>query len=200
MILKTLSFDPGEKNFAYAILHHKYINNELSHKVITNGIINNTIRNLNNRELFESESINFHNEIKSLISNDIHIISTERFMGRGIKVGNMIETVNIMIGILSSLSKDIHGIFPTFIHAASWKNAYNRNAKDLNHCYKICKTSNHQLDASLLGVYSSSIHYDVKPFTSVKNIRNRDKFFLSIEKTSQSSLIKRRIKRKYYNE
>lgn len=198
MTLKTLTFDPGEKNFAYAILEHKY-SNTLQSRVIKNGILNTPIKHLNNRDIFIKESTAFHNEINRLLSNNLDIVSVERFMGRGIRVGTMSETVNIMIGVLIIRTKSSLNIFPNFIHPATWKNAYNRAVVGgLENCYKLCGASNHQLDAALIGIYSASIHYNIKPFSSINTNRKRDKLLLSIEKSSQTRLIKRRKKRKYF--
>ena len=196
MSLKTLSFDPGEKNFAYSILEHKSRKGKVISRSIKNGILKKPVKHLNDEELFGRESASFHNEIKELLSNNIDIVSIERFMGRGIRVGTMSESVNIMIGIIIVKTKNVLNVLPNLIHPATWKNAYNRTVVgDLNGCYQICRTSNHQLDASLLGIYSASNYYDIIPFSSISSEIKRDKFLSSIEQASQTKLIQRRKKR-----
>jgi len=200
MVIKTLSFDPGEKNFAYSILEHKYSKNRMLSRSVKNGLFESPIKHLNDKEKFKAESIKFHNELGSLLSNSIDIVTVERFMGRGIKIGNLTESANIMIGVVVVKSKKITNTFPQLIPPMTWKNAYNRIViDDLDACYKICRTSNHQLDASLLGIYSASLFYNITPFSSIKTEKKRDKFLSSIEKTSQTKLIQRREKRKHYN-
>jgi len=197
MTLKTLTFDPGEKNFAYSILEHKYSKNQMISRSVKNGLLETPIKHLNNRELFRKETTKFHNELVELLSNNIDAVSIERFMGRGIRVGNMAESVNIMIGVIVVKTKNMLNVFPQLIPPMTWKNAYNRIVIDtLDNCYKICRTSHHQMDASLLGIYSASLHYDVIPFSSIKTETRRDKFLSSIEAASQTKLIQRRRKRK----
>ena len=82
--------------------------------------------------------------------------------------------------------------------AATWKNAVRRNANDkefLDKTYKIAKVPPHQLDASLMGVWTLYQGYNRTDFEGLDLVQIRDKLLDQIEATSETKLINRKIKR-----
>lgn len=199
-MIRILSFDPGEKNFAFSVTEHR-INHYLQSRCIDCGHIQNTITNLKDSLVYNEQARAFIEEIRSFfIQYEIDHVVLERFMGRGVKVGTTSETTNIMIGLITQAvweqSKDL-----TLVSAATWKNAYNKvrqdslSTKNLKEEYKLIGTTPHQLDASLIGVYWASHEFDESPFKVYKDDSVRNRFMDSIESHSRIKLVNRKVKR-----
>ena len=199
--MKIISFDPGEKNFAYSMNMHK---NEggLKHKVIKNGLVANCINNLKTSEILEGQHIKFCDEISRMIAEfQPDFVVMERFMGRGIKVGTTSETTNIMIGVIITLCRSLNIPFK-LVNASTWKNAYNaarskiepNNIKDE---YKLIGTTPHQYDATMIGIYYAHILSHETPFRRWSDEMVRDSVMASVERSSEVKLVQRRVKRVY---
>lgn len=199
----VISFDPGQQNFAWSITQHRSINGMLESRCVESGLLKHTVKTLKNQDKLQSESQEFYMELASLFDRyEWAVIAVERFMGRGIKVGTTSETTNIMIGMLAHFVwMRYEQAFPLLINAATWKTAFDRaTSRTLKQSYSLCRTTPHQYDASLIGVYAASVNQGVIPFKSINDIMLADKFMASVEKTSCVSLVNRRAKRTFYPE
>lgn len=200
-MIRILSFDPGEKNFAFSVTEHKTEGQLLKSRCIDNGLIKNTITDLKDSVNYAAQAKAFVQEIELLRTKyEIDHIALERFMGRGIKVGTTSETTNIMIGLLtSSMWKYNDDVI--LVNAAVWKNAYNAVRKDsltssqLKDEYKLICTTPHQFDATLIGVFIASSFYEVRPFKPFYDEGFRNKLMTSVERTSREPLFKRKTQR-----
>ena len=141
--LQILSFDPGPKNFAYAIISDK----------ITTGMVLNPINILKDTDIFYSQIKAFSKEIKTIMSKIDYII-IERFTARGRFGGFMSECVNIMIGII--ITRFIAGKV-ILITAAQHKNFFKHtySIKTANFQNKVItkKIAVHEKDAIMIGFY-----------------------------------------------
>lgn len=199
--MKILSFDPGEKNFAYSMNMHRS-DPILRHKIVKNGLVSNCINNLKTSEILEGQHIKFSDEILGMLTTfKPDYVVMERFMGRGLKVGTTSETTNIMIGIIITLCRQ-QGIPFKLVNASTWKNAYNKarskfvtsNIKDE---YKLIGTTPHQYDATMIGIYYAHVLCMENPFKRWADDMVRDSIMASIEKSSEVKLVQRRVKRVY---
>lgn len=129
------------------------------------------------------------------------LVAAERFMSRGVRAGTTGEVSNMALGILmlSAVSKSIA---IELITPASWKNAYNKSSKayggKLDTLYKLCKTTPHELDAALIGLYGASKRLNPNnkhPFSAVVKKSERNAFLDMLENGSVNPLIDRRRKR-----
>lgn len=198
-VLKVLSFDPGQNNFAFSVSKHKYKDDIRQAKVLDNGIIQHTITNLNKVNILQEQTLDFINEVCELLDKwaPFDLIAIERFMGRGIKVGTTSETTNIMIGILTTLIWDRYKCgFPIMVNPAQWKKAIGKES--LAQAYSLCGSTAHQLDASLIGYYVADIEMSIRPFDYLQDEATRDRYLYWIEKTSREKLVNRRNKRLFF--
>ena len=142
--------------------------------MVANSLMTNTIHDLT---VFGLQRDAFLKEIDAWITHyKPDGIVIERFQTRGLQ-GPLIEQVSIMLGLIA-------GSYPRIpiklITASTWKNKFHRRFKDrellLDDLYKVCKTTPHQLDACLIGVYglevglNSDIDYD--PALIIKKAEN----------------------------
>lgn len=198
-----ISFDPGEQNFAWSITQHRSVNGLFESRCLENGLIKNTIKTLKDQAKLQQEAHEFYMEIASLFDKHVwSVVAMERFMGRGIRVGTTSETTNIMMGIIAHFVwTRYEQTFPLLVNAATWKTAFDRNtSRALSDSYKLCGTTPHQYDASLIGVFAACNNQQIVPFKHLSDIMLADKFMASVERASDISLTKRRAKRTFYSE
>lgn len=155
-VKRLLSLDPGSRNFGISCVG---LDSKGRVVVLANSVLTNPITNLVSNV---GDSINiFHDEIARWVRMyrpDGFIM--ERFQSRGGRAGPLIELVS---GMTLSVCTEYRHLPCKLITAATWKNKFNRrfredeDDKPLDGFYKICRTTPHQLDASLIGVYGLEI-------------------------------------------
>ncbi len=156
---RVLSFDPGIKNFGYAVLDVESI------KTLEVGKIQNRVEDFKDSLILQVQS--FSNEITDIIDKySIDAIVAERFVPRGHLKGTSTENVSFMLGIIATMRP------LTLILASQWKNWLNRKNKELlDTLYVTVKgqLETHEIDAILIGAY----HARVDSKVIVNNILNR---------------------------
>lgn len=182
----VLSMDPGSSNMGIAVTEYSY--KHQSARVLCNAVMQSPVKGLA-RDLRKSRD-RFLEELHlwvDLYKPDAMII--ERYMARGIR-GSTGEEINIMIGAAITEFKDI----PTLlVSAATWKNDFRRQFPDDRDClkrlYKVCRTTPHQLDAVLQGLYllKKGLHLDRINY-SIPSLLQQ------VEDTSLGRLINRKAK------
>lgn len=120
--------------------------------LIANRMVDNPIRGLTTA--LPEKTMLFIEEIDQWVQayNPSKIV-VERFQSRGL-MGTTVEEISLMIGALTCF----YGtrIPVEAITAATWKNEWHRNftgyaLKDL---YRVCRTPDHLLDATLIGIWA----------------------------------------------
>lgn len=192
--MRILSLDPGTANFGYAVVdvaRHPRKDNSVVFKVVENGKCPSTVHTLKSSSILREEMSQFEYWLGGLVTQYTpDAVAAERFMTRGIK-GPTVECVNIMIGMVTVLIPRPFKIMP----AATWKNAVTRSGADLKEAYKLTKVSPHQLDASLIGLYTGCAAYKLKDFGSLDLEAVLPKLFLNLEETATVPLINRKLDR-----
>lgn len=194
-MINLLSCDPGSTNFGWAVLSGRRIGDTLSFKIIANGMCPCPIKQVKNSKDLRSQQLIFQKWFAGMLDNyQIDAVCAERFMARGL-LGALGEYIGIMLGIMLCTSKHKPlKVFP----AATWKNAVKRNTGDkewLSHAYKMIKVVPHQLDATLMGVWTIYQGFKRTDFKGLDLNTARNTIFTQIENTSQTKLINRKIKR-----
>jgi hypothetical protein len=198
IMINILSCDPGSINFGFSVLTGRIQDGEISFKVVANGMCPCPLKRVKKSKDLRDQQVQFQLWFENLIfKHNIDAVCAERFMARGL-LGPLGEYIGIMLGmmglILIQKNKKPLKIFP----AATWKNAVRRNADDkefLDKTYKIAKVPPHQLDASLMGVWTLYQGYNRTDFEGLDLVQIRDKLLDQIEATSETKLINRKIKR-----
>ena len=175
-----LSLDPGFSNFGIAC--SAVTNNRF--ELRANAVLNNPMREMKGD--LQKSRIRFVKEIDYWIQSfNCKMIIAERFQARGIR-GNSGELVSMMMGILFQKYRKLD---IRFITAATWKNDFHRTQdyclKDL---YKVCGTTPHQLDATLIGVYGLQQKFNCKYPYTVQNLIS------GVESVSRGKLFNRKLK------
>jgi hypothetical protein len=197
-MINVLACDPGSSNFGFAVLSGRLVGDQISFKIITNGMCPCPIKQVKNSSDLQNQQLAFQAWFEGLVADyDIDSVCAERFMARGL-LGALGEYIGIMIGmmglILCTAGKRPLKIFP----AATWKNAVRRNAQEkefLDKTYKVAKVLPHQLDAVLIGVWVIYQGFKRTDFKGLDLVKTRDKLLDRIEETSQEKLINRKLKR-----
>jgi hypothetical protein len=143
---RILTIDPGSRNMGISVVA---VNGRGRLKVVANAIVTDPLFDLTK---LGPQSDVFMSEIGKWVDlykpNGIVI---ERFQTRGL-LGPLVEIVSVMIGL-------IRGQHPNIpikaITAATWKNEFaRRHGKGvLDELYKLSRTTPHQLDSALIGVF-----------------------------------------------
>jgi hypothetical protein len=192
--VRILSLDPGTANFGYAVVdiaRHPKKAKSVVFRVLENGKCPSTVCTLKSSPVLREEMSRFEYWLGSLVSEyEPDAVAAERFMTRGIK-GPTVECVNIMIGMVTVLVPRPFKIMP----AATWKNAVNRSGVDLKSAYKLTSVSPHQLDASLIGLYTGCAAYHLKDFGELDLQSVMPKLFVNLEETATVPLINRKLDR-----
>jgi hypothetical protein len=187
--LRIFSHDPGSRNYGYAIVEGRLVNDRVKFRVLVNGLCPCPINDLKDHQTRQRQRSEYLKWVKYMVMTySPRGIYGERYMTRGIR-GPTIESVNMMLGLLQSLElKD------AFVPAAVWKNAVNRQGIDLKAEYKLCRTAPHQLDASLIGVYAIHQAFGVQDYGTMGQKRFH-RLVDQIEETSTAKLYNRKNKR-----
>jgi len=182
--------DPGTTNYGYAIVVGKKRGaNSVVPTVLENGLVPCTIKNLKDHKERRKQRDEYKEwAARKIEQYDVRAIIGERYMTRGIN-GPTVECVNMMLGVLQSF-----GLPDVYIPAATWKNGLTRAGIDLKQEYKFCRTTPHQLDASLIGYYGLCRGFGIKDFGDLTQ-KQFDKFMQQVEDTSTEDLFNRKLKK-----
>lgn len=160
-LLTILSSDPGFRNYGFSVVQFRRDSKgNLAFRVRECGHCTATVSNLKSGKVLVAQLDAYKQFLSGKIDKyGVQAFSAERFMTRGVN-GPSIEMVNFMLGVMvSSFNKPVK-LWP----AVTWKNAVRRKGVDLSYWYKWCKTSPHQLDATLIGLYTGYRAYGYTDF------------------------------------
>lgn len=187
--MRLLALDPGTSNFGYAVVEVRHNKGQVAARVLENGKCEHTVRTLKTGKIMREEMDQFELFIGTLYGQyQPDAVAAERYMTRGIN-GPTVECVNIMIGQVLTLLPIPFKIMP----AATWKNGISRQDIDLKEQYKLTKVTPHQLDASMIGVYTACQAYGLKDFGPLNLEVFFPKWLRQLEETSTCKLINRKI-------
>ncbi len=197
-ILRVISFDPGTKNFAFAITEHRLFKGVLQSRTIDNGLLEFSPLSMNQKDLEVIPDLS--KELYELLDDDLDGVVIERFMTRGHGIyGGIGEVSNLVIGILFQLSLTLKRLSPTLLTSSQWKTAYNTvrkvNKTTLEKDYMVCRVTPHQWDAVLMGVYFGAYLTNRPAFEDLKRQRRVYRLMELTEYTSRNSLLNRRKER-----
>lgn len=153
MHITLVGLDPGKNNFGFSVVKVKF-EPPFRYKVVTTGLVENVVYDLTKGIRFQSRP--FKKEVSSLLrSNGADVLIAERYQNRGRMMGNTIELVNYMLGVMDSLRVQDYVV----ITASQWKNAFNRHY-DLKEFYKEIPLVPHRVDATLIALYGAHQYLD----------------------------------------
>ena len=182
-----MAHDPGSVNYGYSVLRAEAApRNRVKITILQNGLCPQRVKVLKSGSLLRSSLLAYKAWYTKIVRQyKVQFIVAERFMTRGGK-GPTIESINMMLGVL------VCGKLPCKVLPASqWKNSVSRAGIDLASWYKWARTTPHQLDACLIGVYMASTLYGHKGFDGIPLKSVFKKLVLQVEATSQERLINR---------
>lgn len=173
--LTVLGVDPGSRNMGFGVLQAKVGGKGLNYRVREVGMIQNTVKEMKGDVRGDLQK--FRKEFNAILRrHKVDVIVAERYMNRGIR-GNTGELVGLMLGVIAmSNVQDV-----SFIPAAQWKNAFNRNAS-LDQLYKDSRLVAHVVDASCISAYGLCTYLEHKPFEFVGNAKGLAKFRTLLDK------------------
>jgi len=153
MHLTILGADPGKNNFGYSIVKVKF-EPPFRYQIAKTGLVKNVVYDLTKGVRAQSKA--FRKEVGSILKEyEVDVLIAERYQNRGRMMGNTIELVNYMLGVMDSLrTQDF-----VLITASQWKNAFNRHY-DLKEFYKEIPMIPHRIDAALIAIYGSYQYLD----------------------------------------
>ena len=199
-MLTILSNDPGASikvaGYGYAVVQVRRKDKRLACRILENGVVpmDATITQLKDSKLYlvQREAYLKFMGSKMKAFPGIQAIVAERYMSRG-RMGATGEYVNHMLGALGTTYPNLP---VKWMSAASWKNAVRRSDVDLDYTYKIVRTTKHQLDACLQGIWAACFAFKEKDFGSFQLKKLLPGLLDQIEATSTAPLHNRKIKRK----
>lgn len=124
--MKLLSIDPGSNNFALSVFDLDPTQEPACWLLLVTPI-KHTVKSLleSDQPFQQMQQFLFHLE-QHAGTDQTAVIAMERFIARDARAGTLSETIPIMIGVASTLAKDMW-----LPQAAEWKGAINRQIKDL---------------------------------------------------------------------
>jgi hypothetical protein len=152
--VKIISFDPGSRNFAYAVLTIEPPN------ILLVGHLNNPIVSLKENDLKNNVAFYLW-EIKGLLDKIEYLegqdkIIIERYQSRGNYRNTQLEATNIMIGVLLGQLYDILLVMP-----ATWKSFIKRRYTQ-NNMLKLLQNTQltpHMADAIGMAIFYIEKYY-----------------------------------------
>lgn len=159
--MRILSVDPGTTNFAYSILD---IKPNLNYKIRKIKMVEKTLTEPNVD--IKDQYLLFEKEFLLKVKN-VDSFICERFQSRGMK-GNVIESVNMMIGMMVQHMASIQVKNIKLVTASTWKNRVNK-ITDLKEIYKLARVPNHITDAVCLGLYYGTLLHKGQAFESFQD-------------------------------
>lgn len=189
--LVVMAHDPGTSNYGYSVVRAELApRNRVKITILENGLCPELVKVLKSGSTLRAALLAYKKWYTQIIKTyGVQFLVAERFMTRGGK-GPTIEAINMMLGVL------VCGDLPCKLMPASqWKNSVTRAGIELDDWYTWAKTTPHQLDACLIGVYMASVLYGHKGFDGLPLKSMFKKLVLEVEKTSTETLINR-VRRK----
>lgn len=179
--MRILSMDPGTSNYAASILEVRAKSGVLHYRVLAKGFVENTI--VNPQKICDQGHA-FQREIRGIEKRfgPFDLVVAERYQSRGMG-GTTIESVNMMLGILSVMYRDTMTIYT----AATWKNKVNKFF-DLKQLYLDRKElmvpvrpitdrlTDHETDCTLMGMYHAGQVLGVEPYSRFSDADYRATF------------------------
>lgn len=189
-VVRILSIDPGKVNIAYAVIDARHHRGKVQIKLHQCGMLKKGITELKTTDVRKPVAA-FHREIRSILETygNFDLFIAERFQSRGL-LGATSEYVNIGLGIVLVLTARKR-MTSRLITAATWKNRANKFF-DLKQAYKDVRTTPHELDATLIGIFGACSVFNQIPF---KEHSDPSRLLQSINKKTTSPLKKRIRKR-----
>lgn len=185
--MKMLAHDPGTTSYGYSVVEGVMAGSRLKFRVLENGLVPCTIKNLKDHDERRKQMRRYRNWVREKIEHyEVTHMIGERYMTRGIN-GSTIESVNMMLGVLQCFN-----LSDKFIPAATWKNALTRAEIVLKEEYRYARTTPHQLDASLIGIYGLFREHGFKDFGSQMDQSMFDRIVSMVENTSTVELKNRK--------
>jgi hypothetical protein len=180
---RILGCDPGVRNFGIAVI--EYDMEPFKAKILMNRMVLHTVDDLKGSNA-KLQILAYEKELKKVIKEfKIESICAERFQTRG-NGGPTIEYVSVMIGRMATMVKQE----VLYITAAQWKNRINAQVS-LDEMYSL-SPSNHQLDASLIGLYGAQQINGIQPYQKI----NPKQWVDQVKKTNQTPVVMKQKKRK----
>lgn len=193
MQLTILSLDPGLRNHGYAVVQMRRAStNRVQARVLVNGVVPTTVTQLKSTKLLRQELSTYLSFMGDLIAHhNVDVVGAERYMSRGGQQGPNSECINVMLGALISNLKVPYKL----IGAATWKNAVRRAGLDLKAHYKWVKTTPHQFDSVLIGLYVGAMAMQQKDFGDLRIAKIWEPLSFQVEDTSTYPLTNRVLRR-----
>lgn len=192
MAITVLSMDPGTTNYAASVIRLAQSGDKLKTRVVGTRLVGNTI--IKPSEVVE-EARAFRAEIYALehLYGPFDLVVAERFQARGLK-GTTIESINMMLGVLAVTYSNL-----TVYTASTWKNSFNRkfgNPAALKDLYEDLKeltkptpkaerSTVHELDCTLMGIYHACKELDLDPFHMLEGKGKLEAFLKHFEAASR---------------
>lgn len=185
-VIRVLAHDPGSTSYGFSVVEGYKVGTKLKLKILIAGHVQNTIKQMK-VGLVHKKQIDAYVEelleIKKKYKPQRFI--AERYMNRGLK-GTLIEVVSGMLHIAVRTLKLPY----RFIAAVTWKRSITRCGVDLKIAYKWCKTTPHQLDATMMGVFAL-----MKILKVPQHKIEMKPIILALEKVSKEKLTNRVLRR-----
>lgn len=145
----VLAQDPGSRNYAISVIQGAVVRGKLKIKIRESFLLQTLVQQLKDPKLLNKESNAYKKSLRGLLkAHKPNALVFERFMTRGIK-GATIEYVSAMLGLFKGLTPmQVHAI-----PAVTWKSQVKKWGIDLESIYAGTKTTPHQIDATLMGVW-----------------------------------------------
>lgn len=190
-LLTILSSDPGYVSYGYSVVQFAKAKNRLKFRIIENGMCRDTVSNLKDGKTLRNQLNAYNAFITNLIDqHSVDGLCGERFMTRGIN-GPSVEMVNFMLGVMITSANLPVKLWPAVV----WKNACRRKGVDLKHWYKYCKATPHQLDATLIGIYTGYMAYGYKDFGNLNLEKLMPTICERVEETTDEKLVNRKMRK-----
>lgn len=148
-----LACDPGTTHFSFQVLRATLSAKSFSVEILHRGFIFHTVKEMKGR----THKIQLREFIEALWDIEKRFkldgLIAERYMARGVSRSTVIETVNVMLGVMSTAFLQRPA---KFIPASEWKNELNRAGFDLNGIYSLGKAEKitpHEIDSLCIGLY-----------------------------------------------
>lgn len=156
---RIIGMDLGTKNVAYSVSDHYYKGKKVTQiELIDSGMIKDLFTSM--KAGWEKEIDKFRDVIIALINkHKPDLVIGELFFARGFR-SNLAIPITFMLGTIREICK-IRGIQCQLVHAAVWKNNYNKNGPEkLDASYsRRLKKESHLIDSLLISLFPNPQAY-----------------------------------------
>lgn len=173
-MITVMGCDMGTRNFGVTVVAADVVNDVFKFRIVGTRMMEAMVRDVTKAQ---AEVELFCAEFAKLPQVDY--IAAERYQtrpgGRGGRAGggSTVEGISIMLGAILRERKKTD---VTLYTAATWKNAFNRTAGNLNEMYEDTKKEKgfviHQLDSTLIAIYHACKVLGVPPFPFMKSYKD----------------------------